>query len=313
MRAFLRPLQSFTTRVAQRGFVTAVDAEASTSAAAVTPAAELSVPGKWTPFTQRTGVIARKRGMTALWDKDGRRWPVTVLQLDSLQVIRHSPPPENNTLHSLQLGSSDRPEKTTSRPLLGHFRRAKTAPKYRLQEFQVTADAVLPVGTEIGAGHFVPGQYVDVTATSIGKGFQGVMKRHGFRGLKATHGVSLTHRSAGSTGQHQDPGRVLPGKKMAGHMGVVKRTTQNLLVHRIDLALNLVYVRGAVPGADEAFVAVRDAKKRVAHRAQAGLVRGKDEAEWLGQGVTSLPTPAGTKARAQAEGWPEVVEWAGKQ
>lgn len=138
------------------------------------------------------------------------------------------------------------------------------------------------------------------------------MKRHGFRGLKASHGVSLTHRSGGSTGQHQDPGRVLPGKKMAGHMGAVRRTTQNLLVHRVDLALGLVFVRGAVPGADDAFVAVRDAKKKVAYRARAGLMKGREEGQWLGEGVETLPTPAGTVARAAAEQWPEVVEWPGK-
>jgi large subunit ribosomal protein L3 len=147
---------------------------------------------------------------------------------------------------------------------------------------------------------------------SIGKGFQGVMKRHHFRGLKATHGVSLTHRSAGSTGAHQDPGRVLPGKKMAGHMGNVQRTTQNLLVHRVDLALNLVYVRGAVPGVDDAYVSVRDAKKAVGYRAQQNLIKGKPQDEWLGEGVSSLPTPAGTVERANAEQWPEVIEWSGK-
>jgi large subunit ribosomal protein L3 len=160
----------------------------------------------------------------------------------------------------------------------------------------------------------------------IGKGFAGVMKRHGFKGLKATHGVSLTHRSGGSTGQHQvsfqlvksypanpqDPGRVLPGKKMAGHMGVVKRTTQNLLVHRVDTALNAIFVRGAVPGVDDAFVSVRDSKKKVSYKAQTGLMKGKNEDEWLGGGVKTLPTPAGTRERVESEGWPQVIEWAGK-
>jgi len=153
------------------------------------------------------------------------------------------------------------------------------------------------------------------------------MKRHGFKGLKATHGVSLTHRSGGSTGQHQvsisyhgnvslltsqDPGRVLPGKKMAGHMGVVKRTTQNLLVHRVDTALNAIFVRGAVPGVDDAFVSIRDSKKKVSYKAQTGLMKGKNEDEWLGGGVKTLPTPAGTRERVESEGWPQVIEWAGK-
>lgn len=136
------------------------------------------------------------------------------------------------------------------------------------------------------------------------------MKRHGFRGLKASHGVSLTHRSSGSTGQNQDPGRVIPGKKMPGHMGVQTRTTQNLLVHRIDLDLNLVYVRGAVPGVDDAFVSVRDSKKKVSYKGQKGLMSGKPSEEWLGEGVTTLPMPAGTVEGTKD--WPKAIEWPGK-
>lgn len=139
------------------------------------------------------------------------------------------------------------------------------------------------------------------------------MKRHGFRGLKASHGVSLTHRSGGSTGQHQDPGRVLPGKKMAGHMGNVKKTQQNLLVHRVDLDLNLVFVRGAVPGVDDAFISVRDSKKKLAFTSQKRFLSGKPEDEWLGGGVVSLPVPGGTVERAQKENWPKVIEWAGRE
>ncbi|EIW71602.1 50S ribosomal protein L3 [Tremella mesenterica] len=314
MSSFFRKV-TLGTRILRRGLATAVTEAQLVASSSLTEAGTSSAPAtqaKWTPYTQRTGAIARKRGMMSVWDQDGKRWPVTVLQIDSCQVIRHSPPPANNHLHSLQLGASPRAERTTPKPLLGHFKSAGVPPKYRLQEYQVTSDAVLPVGTELSAGHFVPGQYVDVTGVSIGKGFQGVMKRHGFRGLSASHGVSLKHRSGGSTGQNQDPGRVIPGKKMAGHMGVDKCTVQNLLVHHVDLALNVIYVRGCVPGTDDSFVSVRDAKKKVNWRGQKGLRRGLDEHKWLGEGVTSLPTPAGTKERVEKEGWPVVSDWAGR-
>ncbi|KAL1406568.1 hypothetical protein Q8F55_008274 [Vanrija albida] len=308
MRSFISSLRT-RLPLGVRGLATSAE-----EAAAAAPAESSTAAAKWTPFTQRTGVIARKRGMTALWDQNGRRWPVTVLQLDNVQVVRHSPPTKDSGtgLHRLQLGASDRPERSTTKALAGHFKKAGVNPKYKLAEFSVTPDAVLPVGAQLSAAHFVPGQYVDVTATSIGKGFQGPMKRHGFAGLKASHGVSVTHRSGGSTGQNQDPGRVIPGKKMAGHMGVEKRTQQNLLVHRVDTALNLVFVRGAVPGVDDAFVNVRDAKKKLTYKSRGNLLGGKDESEWIGEGVTSLPLPGGTVERVKAEGWPEVIEWPGK-
>jgi len=194
----------------------------------------------------------------------------------------------------------------------GHFTKAGVPCKYHVKEFQVTEDAVLPVGTTLNAAHYVPGQFVDVTAVSIGKGFQGGMKRHGFRGQPASHGTSLTHRAIGSTGANTSPARVFPGKKMPGHMGHVKRTTQNLLVHRIDTALNLVFVRGAVPGPDDQFVSVRDSKKNLVWRAQKGFRSGLPAAEWLKEGVTGLPMPAGTDEMVKQEGWPEVVEWRGK-
>jgi len=154
--------------------------------------------------------------------------------------------------------------KNVTKALRGHFAKAKVEPKRRLVEFRVSADALLEVGAELSAGHFLPGQFVDVTGTSIGKGFAGVMKRHNFGGLRASHGVSISHRSHGSTGNRQDPGRTFPGKKMAGHLGAERVTTQNLKIVSVDPNRGLIMVKGAVPGADGGLVLVRDAKKRPA-------------------------------------------------
>ena len=208
----------------------------------------------------RTGLIARKLGMTRVFSGDGRHLPVTVLKLDNCQVVgvrTH----EKDGYTALQLGSGAVKVKNLSKPKRGYFAKAKVEPKHKLVEFRARDDALLDVGTEIVADHFVPGQIVDVTATTIGKGFAGAMKRHGFAGLDASHGVSVSHRSHGSTGHSQDPGRVFKGKKMAGQMGGVRVTTQNLEVVSTDTERGLILVKGAVPGSKGAYVLVSDAKK----------------------------------------------------
>ncbi|GAA5896535.1 hypothetical protein JCM6882_005721 [Rhodosporidiobolus microsporus] len=267
----------------------------------------------WTPQSRRTGVLARKHGMTCLWHEDGSRIPVTVLELDSVQVISSQSFPATKTTparHSVIVGCSPRKAKTTNGAMLGQFRKAGVDPKMKVAEFEVTEDALVPPGTMISAAHFVPGQHIDVQAPSIGKGFQGVMKRHNFGGLRATHGVSISHRSHGSTGQHQDPGRVFPGKKMAGRMGGLNVTTQNLVVERIDTALNVLYVRGAVPGAPGAFVRVNDALKKVGWKAQARAKRGlgAEKGEVL-EGIKGLPMPAASVE--MAKDWPREIQRAG--
>ncbi|KAI0306377.1 mitochondrial 50S ribosomal protein L3 [Multifurca ochricompacta] len=252
---------------------------------------------KWTPASIRTGVIARKRGMTAMWDEHGARFPVTVLQLENCQVTANITTlrKDNSEYHAVQVAASDRPPKTTTNQMLGHFKKAGVSPKRIVKEFSVTADAHVPVvGTTLSAAHFVPGQFVDVVANSIGKGFQGVMKRWNFKGLRASHGVSVSHRSAGATGAHQDPGRIWPGKKMAGRMGGKRITSQNLHVVRIDNTLDLVFVRGCVPGYDDAHVLIRDAKKKMVALAQHNQAKGLYE-KVLPKGVLDLPFPAGTE------------------
>ena len=209
----------------------------------------------------RSGVIAQKLGMTRIFSDAGEHVPVTVLRLDNCQVIGHRTA-EKNGYVALQLGAGARKVKNVSKAMRGNFAAAKVEPKAKIVEFRVPAEALIPVGAELMADHFVVGQFVDVTGTSIGKGFAGAMKRHNFGGLRASHGVSISHRSHGSTGGRQDPGKVFKNKKMAGHMGDERVTTLNLKVVRTDPARGLLLVQGSVPGADGGWITVRDAVKR---------------------------------------------------
>jgi len=209
----------------------------------------------------RTGVIAKKMGMTRVFLEDGRSIPVTVLSLEGCQVVAQRTP-ETDGYIALQLGAGKAKVKNVSKGVRGHFAKAKVEPKAKVAEFRVSKENVIEVGAEITADHFVVGQFVDVTGITIGRGFTGVMKRWNFRGLEASHGVSISHRSHGSTGQRQDPGKVFKNKKMAGHYGVERVTTQNLEVVRIDVARGLVLIKGAVPGHNNGWVYLRDAVKR---------------------------------------------------
>jgi large subunit ribosomal protein L3 len=209
----------------------------------------------------RSGVIAKKVGMTRLFMEDGKQIPVTVLQLENLQVVAQRTP-ERDGYTAVQLGAGNAKAKRTSQAMRGHFAVANVAPKRKVAEFRVSADNMIGVGEEISAEHYVAGQKVDVSGTSIGKGFAGAMKRHNFGGLRASHGVSVSHRSHGSTGQCQDPGKVFKGKKMAGHMGSARITTQNLEVVRTDADRGLIMVKGAVPGSKGGWVTIKDAVKK---------------------------------------------------
>ncbi|ARJ67460.1 50S ribosomal protein L3 [Magnetospirillum sp. ME-1] len=228
----------------------------------------------------RSGLIAQKVGMTRIFTEDGTHVPVTVLKVDTCQVVS-TRSVEKDGYVAVQLGAGTAKVKNVSKPARANFAKAKVEPKKKLVEFRVAPENVLEVGTELSAAHFIPGQYVDVTGTTIGKGFAGGMKRWNFRGLEATHGVSVSHRSHGSTGQRQDPGKVFKGKKMAGHLGDEQVTTQNLTVVSTDADRGLILVKGSVPGHEGSWVLVRDAVKRK-----------------LPDGV---PFPAGVKAAASAE------------
>ncbi|MCG8443284.1 MAG: 50S ribosomal protein L3 [Caulobacterales bacterium] len=228
----------------------------------------------------RTGVIAKKLGMTRVFAEDGAHVPVTVLHLDGCQVVAHRTA-ERDGYVALQLGAGAAKAKRLGRAERTRFGKANVAPKRKLVEFRVDEGNLIDVGAELTADHFVPGQKVDAAGVSIGKGFAGAMKRHGFGGLRASHGVSISHRSHGSTGQCQDPGKVFKGKKMAGHMGHTRVTTQNLEVVRVDVDRGLVLVRGAVPGPKGGWIELRDAVK--------------------GTGADELPLPGKFKEPGAAE------------
>ena len=209
----------------------------------------------------RSGLIAQKLGMTRIYTVEGPVVPVTVLQVENCQVVSLKTN-DKDGYTAVQLGAGVPKIKRLTKADRGHFAVAKVEPKRKLKEFRVSPDNVIPVGAEITVDHFVAGQFVDVTATSTGKGFAGGMKRWNFKGLRATHGVSVSHRSIGSTGNRQDPGKVFKGKKMPGHLGAETVTTQNIVVVKTDTGRGLIMVRGSVPGVKGAWVSVRDAVKR---------------------------------------------------
>ena len=227
----------------------------------------------------RSGIIAKKLGMTRIFLESGAQIPVTVLQMENCQVVaQHTGDKDGYT--AVQLGVGEAKAKNVNAPMRGHFAKANVAPKRKVAEFRVSEDNLIEVGAEITAEHFLAGQKVDVAGTSIGKGFAGAMKRHNFGGLRASHGVSISHRAHGSTGQCQDPGRVFKGKKMAGHMGAARVTVQNLEVVKTDVDRGLLMIKGAVPGSKGGWVTVRDAVKVPA--------------------PDGLPTPAAIRAAAEA-------------
>ena len=254
----------------------------------------------------RSGVIAKKVGMTRLFMEDGKQIPVTVLQLDKLQVVA-TRTAEKDGYSAVQLGAGTAKAKRTSQAMRGHFAAAKVEPKRKIAEFRVDPENLIDVGEEITANHYFEGQFVDVSGTSIGKGFAGAMKRHNFGGLRASHGVSISHRSHGSTGQCQDPGRVFKGKKMAGHMGAARVTTQNLQVVRTDADRGLIMVKGAVPGSKGGWVTIKDAVKKpvpenvILPAALASAAREAEKAAEEAAAAAAAEEEAAAKAAAEAE------------
>src|ERR1019366_1897460 len=246
----------------------------------------------------RSGVIAQKVGMTRVFSETGEHVPVTVLQLLQCQVIAHRTKDKKGYI-ALQLGAGPRRTNNMNKADRGYFRNARVEPRNKRAEFRVTEDALIPVGAEITADHFVAGQFVDVCGISIGKGFAGGMKRWNFGGLRASHGVSVSHRSIGSTGGRQDPGRTFKNKKMPGHMGVDRVTTLNLKIVRTDVERGLLLIEGAVPGAKGGWITVRDAVKKKPHKdvPKPGKFRMAETAE-----AKSEAKPEAAAAPAEKEG-----------
>ena len=250
----------------------------------------------------RTGLIARKLGMTRIFAEDGRHIPVTVLKVENCQVVAQRTV-EKNGYNAMQLGAGAPKVKNMTKAMRGHFAKAKVEPKTRLREFRIDADQLQEVGAEITVDHFIPGQFVDVTGTTIGKGFAGAMKRYGFSGLRASHGVSVNHRSLGSTGQCQYPGKVFKGKKMAGHMGDRRVTTQNLEVVATDGARGLVMIKGAVPGSKGNYVELRDALKKPLPERRAEEPAAEDIPP---EGLDAVDEPAAEVAPVEDVGSPQA-------
>lgn len=244
----------------------------------------------------RTGVIAKKLGMTRLFQDDGRHVPVTVLALEGVQVVSVREQ-DRDGYTAVQLGAGSAKSKNVAKPQRGHFGKAEVEPKAVVHEFRVNADGLLDVGAEISADHYVAGQFVDIQGRTQGKGFAGGMKRWGFGGLRATHGVSVSHRSLGSTGQRQDPGKVFKNKKMAGHMGDKYRTQQNLEIVGTDVERGLIFVKGSVPGSKGGWLFVKDSVKV-----------SRPEAAPFPAGLKAVANSNEAPAAAPAEAAPEATE-----
>jgi large subunit ribosomal protein L3 len=248
----------------------------------------------------RTGVIAKKMGMTRLFQDDGRHVPVTVLALEKVQVVARREADRDGYV-AVQLGAGVAKTKNVSKPERGHFAKAEVEPKAFVAEFRVSEDGLLDVGAEITADHYVAGQFVDIAGNTQGKGFQGGMKRWGFGGLRATHGVSVSHRSLGSTGQRQDPGKVFKNKKMAGHMGDKQRTQQNLEIVQTDVERGLLFVKGSVPGSKGGWLLVKDSVK-IDRPANAPYPAGLRAVASTDAPVTEAPAEVAAEATEGQEG-----------
>lgn len=269
----------------------------------------------------RTGLIGQKIGMTRILTEKGQHIPVTLISVDGCQVVSVKAM-DKDGYNAVQLGYGSVKTKNVTKPMKGHFAKNRVEPRRKLVEFRVADDAMLNAGDKLAASHFVMGQYVDVAGTSVGKGFAGVMKRHNFGGLRASHGVSITHRSHGSTGQRQDPGKVFKGKKMAGHMGSVRVTKQNLEIVHIDDEKGLIAVRGSIPGSAGTFVEITDAIKMKqkdlpypaglvgagTSKEEAAPVETQEAAVAEVQETTAVETPVVEMAQAEAPAQETVLQ-----